>query len=138
MGYRKYGYYRQPTVAEQRAKAQRELAKLRKKDPDVQPVIVEGQKIAKTWWGQAWCENLESYADYANRIGRGRSYARNGMVLDLRLNPAPELFFTLRGVDPGELVRKSVDAKLENLLANAGKPSNRVRPDGDVARIFGL
>ena len=63
-----------------------QLAKLRKKNPDIKPVILEGKKLAKTWWAQAWNENLENYADYSNRIGRGRSYVRSGAVLDLAIS----------------------------------------------------
>jgi uncharacterized Zn finger protein len=81
-GYHDYNYV---SVAEKNAKAQKVLNKLRKKDPDITPVIIEGRKLAKTWWGIAWNKNLESYADYSNRIGRGSSYVKNGMVLDLRI-----------------------------------------------------
>jgi len=63
-----------------------QLAKLRKKNPNIKPVIIEG-KLAKTWWAQAWNKNLESYADYGSRIGRGRSYVRSGAVLDLSILP---------------------------------------------------
>ena len=38
-----------------------------------------------TFWGKAWCDNLESYSDYANRLPRGRTYVRNGSVIDLRI-----------------------------------------------------
>lgn len=86
MGY--WGYYPPyVTVAEKKAKAAKKLAQLRKKNPDIRPVIVEGRTIAKTWWGKSWNVNLERYADYANRIERGRSYVRNGMVLDLKIVP---------------------------------------------------
>ena len=66
---------------------EKELAKLRKKNPGVAPVIVEGRKISVTWWGMAWNKNLESYADYESRIGRGRTYVRAGRVLDLQISP---------------------------------------------------
>jgi uncharacterized Zn finger protein len=225
-------------VAQQRAQAEQRVAKLRKKHPEIEPVLIEGTKIAKTWWGVSWCKNLERYADYENRIGRGRSYVKNGLVLDLKvskgrvhalvsgskvyavdilidhmpdkkwrkiaavcakrvdsiaalaegsfpedlaevfmqqgsglfptpseihldcdcpdwavmckhvaaalyavgakLDTDPLLFFTLRGIDPSELIKKSVDEKMKSLLANAGKPSKRVIADKDVARIFGL
>ena len=49
------------------------------------PVHIEGRAIATTFWGQAWCKNLESYSDYANRLPRGRTYVRNGSVIDLQL-----------------------------------------------------
>jgi uncharacterized Zn finger protein len=71
--------------AEKKAKAEKKLAQLKKKQ-DVRPVIIEGSAIARTWWGKAWNKNLERYADYSNRIGRGRSYVRCGSVLDLRIN----------------------------------------------------
>jgi len=63
-----------------------QIAKLRKKNPDIKPVVIDG-KLARTWWAQAWNRNLESYADYSNRIGRGRSYVRSGAVLDLSITP---------------------------------------------------
>jgi uncharacterized Zn finger protein len=233
-----YGYYSTPSVAEQRKTAEKQLAKLRKKDPSIQPVVIEGNKIAKTWWGMSWCKNLERYADYDNRIGRGRSYVRNGLVLDMRITDGkitalvsgssvyqvtikidslperkwqkiseqcakridsiaalvdgnfpeefgdvfmkqgdglfpsqkeihmdcscpdwadmckhvaaalygvgakldcdPLLFFTLRGIDPTELIKKSVDEKMKSLLSNAKKKSKRVIADKDVGRIFGV
>ncbi|MDR2649662.1 MAG: hypothetical protein LBB94_08105 [Clostridiales bacterium] len=192
---------------------------------ELQPIIIEGGKIAKTWWGMAWNKNLESYADFQNRLGRGRSYCKNGLILDLRVDkgeiaarvsgssiymvviridklsdkkwqavctacakrvesigalaegrfpheladvfmkqgeglfPSPReirmscscpdsarldadplLFFKLRGVDPNELIKKSVEEKMRNLLANAGKKSGRViaDADADMARIFGV
>jgi uncharacterized Zn finger protein len=82
-----YGYKPYKPVAEKKAEAQKKLAKLAKKNPDISPIVIEGRKIAVTWWGKAWNKNLESYADYANRIGRGRSYVVNGMVLDLQIGP---------------------------------------------------
>ena len=47
----------------------KKFAALKKKNPGIQPVVIEGRTLAKTWWGKAWNENLERYADYANRIG---------------------------------------------------------------------
>jgi uncharacterized Zn finger protein len=82
-------YWRYPryvSVAEKRAKAARKLKQLRKKNPAIQPIVLEGRAIAKTWWGKSWNLNLERYADYSNRIGRGRSYVRHGAVLDLQIS----------------------------------------------------
>ena len=217
----------------------KQLEKLLKKNPDIQPVAVSG-KLAKTWWGQAWNENLEGYADYSNRIGRGRSYVRSGAVLDLSIKPGevnalvqgtaarpykiainidplpkakwdrivnqcsrkigsleelvsgefpkelaelftdrgdglfpspneirfecscpdwasmckhvaaalygvgarldnePTLFFTLRDADFAELIKKTVDDKMKNMLKNAGKPTARVMQDADTFTIFGI
>src|SRR2546426_8237614 len=74
-------------VAERRLRAAREAAGLAKKGQKLTPVAVDGRAIAKTFWGKAWCENLERYSDYANRLPRGRTYVRNGSVVDLRIAP---------------------------------------------------
>lgn len=81
-----YGSYEYVSVARKKENAQKALVKLRKKMPDVCPVTIDGNKIANTWWGNAWNKNLESYADYSSRISRGRSYVKNGFVLDLRID----------------------------------------------------
>ena len=82
---RSWGYPRYVSVAEKRARAAQKLKQLKKKNPHVNPIVIEGTAIARTWWGKAWNKNLESYADYHNRIGRGRSYVRHGAVLDLQI-----------------------------------------------------
>jgi uncharacterized Zn finger protein len=84
-----YGYGFKPyvSVGTRRAQAARELAKLQKKRRKISPVAIEGRKIAGTFWGEAWCDNLERYSDYANRLPRGRTYVRNGSVLDLQVGP---------------------------------------------------
>ncbi len=72
-------------AAERRAKAGRHAAKLRKGGQSLAPVITQGRTIASTFWGKAWCENLERYSDYANRLPRGRTYVRNRSVIDLHI-----------------------------------------------------
>jgi uncharacterized Zn finger protein len=72
-------------VAEKKKKAKKQIEKLKKKNPNIEPIVIEGNLIARTWWGKAWNKNLEIYADYSNRISRGRSYVRNGAVLDLKI-----------------------------------------------------
>ena len=82
-----WSYYRFPksmTVGERRAKAFRAAEKLGRKQ-NLDPVRIDGP-LASTWWGKAWNRNLEGYADYSNRIPRGRSYARHGSVIDLRID----------------------------------------------------
>ncbi len=74
-------------MAKRRAKAAREVEKRKKKGQAVSPVVIEGRTIAHTFWGKAWCENLESYSDYENRLPRGRTYVRNGSVVDLQIQP---------------------------------------------------
>jgi len=75
------------SVAERRRQAEREMAKLRKMGYPVSPVVIEGRTIVKTFWGKAWCDNLERYSDYASRLPRGRTYVRNGSVVDLQIVP---------------------------------------------------
>ena len=74
-------------VAARRAKARREMENLNKKGHAVSPVVIDGQTIVRTFWGKAWCENLERYSDYANRRPRGRTYVRNGSVVNLQIAP---------------------------------------------------
>jgi uncharacterized Zn finger protein len=78
---------RKQTVGERQASAQAEAAKLEKRGRKLSPVIIEGNAIATTFWGKAWCQHLETYSDYETRLPRGRSYARNGSVIDLQLAP---------------------------------------------------
>jgi len=73
------------SVGEKQQRSKKKLEQLMKKNKDIKPVIIEGATLAKTWWGKAWNRNLEAYADYSNRIGRGRSYVRCGSVLDLQI-----------------------------------------------------
>ncbi|MCL2122146.1 MAG: SWIM zinc finger family protein [Clostridiales bacterium] len=219
--------------------AGKQIEKLRKKNPDIQPVIVQG-KLANTWWAQAWNKNLESYADYSSRIVRGRAYVRSGNVVDLtllagevralvqgskpkpyevaiqidplpkvkweavvdrcsrrvgsleelvsgqfpqelaelftnkgeglfpspkeiqfrcscpdwaymckhvaavlygvgvRLDSDPSLFFLLRDIDFADLIKKSVEEKMQSMLKNAGKVTPRVMEDADGFSLFGL
>jgi uncharacterized Zn finger protein len=72
-------------VAERRRRAAREVGTLRRKGHPVAPVTIEGRQIATTFWGKAWCDNLESYHHFENRLPRGRTYVRNGSVLDLQI-----------------------------------------------------
>jgi uncharacterized Zn finger protein len=72
-------------VAERRRKAEREAAKLMKKGQSTAPVTIAGRVIATSFWGKSWCGNLERYSDYANRLPRGRTYVRNGSVVDLQI-----------------------------------------------------
>jgi uncharacterized Zn finger protein len=80
-----YDYKPYVPVAKRRAEAAREVAKRLKNGEAISPIRIEGRTIAKTFWGQAWCTNLESYGDLANRLPRGRTYVRNGSVVDLKM-----------------------------------------------------
>ena len=238
MGY--YGFYEYVSVAEKKKKAEKSLEKLKKTNPNISPIIIEGRTIASKWWGKAWNKNLESYADFSNRIGRGKSYVKNGAVLDLKIKegkvealvqgsgskpynvvisidklnktkwekvteicnhridtmetllagkfpkefdeifnaskngifPSPKeihfkcncpdsarmckhvaavlygvgakldedpiLFFKLRNIDFQELLKKSMEEKMQNMLKNADKKSERIIDDTDVFDLFGV
>ena len=82
-----YGFRPYVSVGTRRLQAARELAKLKKKGRQISPVVIEGRTIAATFWGEAWCDNLERYSDFANRLPRGRTYVRNGSVVDLQVAP---------------------------------------------------
>ncbi len=235
MGYPKY-----VSAAERKERIEKSLKKLAKKNPNIEPVAIEGRTLVKSWWGKAWNKNLESYADYDNRIGRGKTYVRQGAVLDLkiskgqvvalvqgtrakpyeviiqintlsrdkwdqiiimcnnrieslekliegkfpkeleilfleqeyglfpspkeihfncscpdwaymckhvaavlygigtRLDKDPMLFFTLRDLDGMELVKKSIEKKLGDILENAEKKSKRQISDQDISDIFNI
>src|SRR6266478_701966 len=80
-----YEYRPYVPVATRRQHAAREMAKLAKKGRAVSPIVIQGRTIARTFWGKAWCDNLERYSDYVNRLPRGRMYVRNGSVVDLQI-----------------------------------------------------
>jgi uncharacterized Zn finger protein len=82
-----YDFMPYVSVAQRRANAAREVAKLKKKGQNIQPIAVEGRKITTTFWGQSWCKNLEAYSDFSNRLPRGRTYVCNGSVVDLQIMP---------------------------------------------------
>jgi uncharacterized Zn finger protein len=78
-------------VAERRRLAAQKIKTLTrtraKEGGTLAPVVITGRDIASTFWGQAWCQNLLSYSDFASRLPRGRSYVRNGAVVDLKIAP---------------------------------------------------
>ena len=81
-----YGEWRPyVTVAKRRANAAREMKKLRSTGMDIEPIEIQGRKMAHTFWGEAWCKHLERFSDFANRLPRGRTYVRNGSVCHLAI-----------------------------------------------------
>lgn len=83
-GYGRWAPY--VSVAERRAQAKASAKALEKKrGRPLVPIAIEGRAIAKSFWGKAWCDNLEAYSDFANRLPRGRTYVRNGSVIDLHI-----------------------------------------------------
>lgn len=84
-GYGYGGWAPYVPVARRRQQAKKKMAALRKKGVDIQPVEIDGRKIAKSFWGEAWCDHLESFSDFENRLPRGRTYVRNGSVCHLAI-----------------------------------------------------
>ncbi len=71
---------------EKRRRAGTAARKLEKTGRKLSPVLLIGRFIAESFWSKAWCKNLEGYSDYASRLPRGRSYLRQGAVLDLQIS----------------------------------------------------
>jgi uncharacterized Zn finger protein len=111
-----YGWRPYVPVAERRARGASELKKLaRKGGSSASPVVLANRKIATTFWGKAWCDNLKAYSDFANRLPRGRTYVRNGSVLDLRIS-AGQIIARVAG---SELY--TIKIKIKPLAASAWK-----------------
>jgi len=87
MSHYDYGWAPYVPVAERRAKAEKAIAKAKKAGSAMAPIAAYRGALAKTFWGKAWSDNLENYSDYANRLPRGRTYVRNGSVIDLHIAP---------------------------------------------------
>jgi uncharacterized Zn finger protein len=74
------------SAAQRRADAARLIKDAARRGKPLAPIVIDGRKIAATFWGKAWCDNLERYRDFAYRLERGRSYVRNGAVIDLAIS----------------------------------------------------
>ncbi len=80
------GYFpKSKSKGERVADAAKKRKALEKKGVSLSPVVLEGTRIAATFWGKAWCDNIESYRDFAYRLERGRSYVRSNSVIDLQI-----------------------------------------------------
>jgi uncharacterized Zn finger protein len=82
-----YDWAPRKSAAERRANAARKIRDATRRGHQMSPIAVTGRKIAHTFWGKAWCDNLERYRDFAYRLERGRSYLRSGSVIDLKIEP---------------------------------------------------
>jgi uncharacterized Zn finger protein len=100
-----WGWRPYVSVTERRLQALREMDKRRKKGHSVSPVTIEGRTIVKTFWGKSWCDNLERYSDFASRLPRGRTYVRNGSVIDLQISSG-EIKALVSGTEIYEVVVK--------------------------------
>ena len=118
-------------VAVRRARALREMNRLRKKGKDIQPVEIEGRTIARSVWGKRWCNHLESYSDYANRLPRGRAYVRNGSVCHLEVRPG-----RIDAIVSGSELY-TVSVRIKKLKAAVWK-SIKARCSGQIASMLEL
>jgi uncharacterized Zn finger protein len=82
-----WGYGPYVSATEKRRRAQNAVKSFEKKGQKLSPIRADGRTICRSFWGQAWCDNLESYSDYANRLPRGRTYLLNGSVVDVVIVP---------------------------------------------------
>lgn len=98
MSFWSHGWAPRKTAAQRRADAARAIAKAARRGKKMTPIVIEGRKIAHTFWGKAWCDNLERYQDFAYRLDRGRSYVRSGSVIDLSIM-AGKVSATVSGSD---------------------------------------
>jgi uncharacterized Zn finger protein len=122
-------YPRYVSAAERKQAAQAKIKKLMGKGEKLSPVVIEGHAIAKTFWGKAWCYNVESYHDYESRLPRGRSYVRQGAVIDLQIEKG-RITAKVQGAElyeinisikelPGEKwerIKKSCTGKIDSLI----------------------
>lgn len=85
MGYYSNDWAPYVPVAERKAKATKLANSMKKKGQKLNPIVIEGRTIGKSFWAKAWCDHLEKFSDYVNRLPRGRTYVRNGSVIDLQV-----------------------------------------------------
>ena len=77
--------FSQPDAEQLKQNARQTIQKEKARGKQPEPVVIQGRSIVKSWWGQAWCDNLERYADYESRLERGKRYVRTGAVVDLKI-----------------------------------------------------
>ncbi|MGC1281119.1 MAG: hypothetical protein WA893_23335, partial [Xanthobacteraceae bacterium] len=85
MSYFGIGWRDYVSAVEKRRRAEIKVAELKKQGRPIAPLEIKGRTIARSFWGQSWCSNLERYSDFESRLPRGRSYVRNGSVVDLQI-----------------------------------------------------
>ena len=117
------------SVAQKRAKALKQIEKMRKKGVVIIPIEIEGRTIAKSFWGKAWCDHLESFSDFENRLPRGRTYVRNGSVCHLEIKEGQinalvsgsELYNVSIGIKPlaksvWKIIKQECSGKIGSML----------------------
>jgi len=132
----RYRFYEYESMQDKRDKAAIKRRKFLKNHPNALPITINGNTIAKSFWGKAWCKHLKNYADHDNRIARGRSYIKNGFVFDLAIKEGfihgtvcgsgNQLYQVIISIDPitDQRLVKQIDGNIESLedLANGKFP----------------
>lgn len=135
-------------VEEAKERVQREIAKRVRRGERFEALAAPAGKknLCATFWGQAWCRNLETYQQYESRLPRGRSYLRQGNVYNLAIEPGvvsavvagSELYDTTVRIQPlpaaawAEIVTKcegQVGSMLDLLAGRLGDGVMRVLSD---------
>ena len=130
MYYGGYGFHPYVSVGQKLANAKKFVAqKLKDK---ANPITIEGKKITQTFWGDAWCKNLETYSDFENRMPRGRTYVRNGSVVHLEIDKGVVKSY-VAGSDTYEVVVKIKPLKPERWKAIKKKCSGEI---GSVVELL--
>lgn len=88
-------------------RAKKEMDKLRKKGKSIEPIKIDGRIIAKNFWGKKWCDHIENFADFENRLPRGKAYVKNGSVCHLEIKEGQVEAF----VSGSSLYRVSINIK---------------------------
>ena len=108
-------------LAQRQRQARQKVAALNKKGHNCQPIAIEGRAIATSFWGKAWCSNLERYSDYATRLPRGRSYVRSGQVIDLHISAGDHVSADVPVVSDGHaVVREDASIRDANPIGDVG------------------
>ena len=89
--------FAQPSESLLKKNLKESVKKQKEKGNKLEPVVISGRAIAKSWWGKAWCDNLEHYADFASRLERGKRYVRTGTVIDLKIQKGKIIARVARG-----------------------------------------
>lgn len=109
---------------------------MKKKGVILEPIALESQVIARTWWGKSWNNNLERYADFQYRLGRGRSYVRCGSVIDLKII-ANEINALVMGSDSSPYTIKVKIDKLDNKSQSSLMEKSRTSLDSMHSLLAG-
>ena len=126
-----YDYAPYQSVAQRRVKAQKVADALTRRGEQLQPVNATGTKLTRTFWGKAWCDHMESFGDFATRLPKGKSYVRNGAVIDLRVLPG-RITAKVVGTETYD-----VDCRVDKLPADQWEQIKR-RCGGQIASVVEL